>query len=247
MNEEKEHYWPEDWFNKDYLKLYDYRNSQEAKKQVDFLVKALGLSGKERVLDLCCGAGRHSIEFAMRGFEVLGVDSSSDLIKEGWHQLEKLPELPVKFKVKDIRNLKNIGEFDLVISMFTSFFGYFADDLQNAELFDIARQHLPKDGQFFLDYLHPSKVKRDFKKFEERIVDGEKVIIQKAFLNDNIIVRTIKFPDKTYEERVKLYEREEIEEMIMQRRFCIEHIWNDFDWNPWRPDGDRQLFHCRAV
>ncbi|MBT4816155.1 MAG: class I SAM-dependent methyltransferase, partial [Lentisphaerae bacterium] len=42
--------------------------------QVDFLVDELKLSGSERVLDLACGFGRHSLELARRGYSVTGVD-----------------------------------------------------------------------------------------------------------------------------------------------------------------------------
>jgi 2-polyprenyl-3-methyl-5-hydroxy-6-metoxy-1,4-benzoquinol methylase len=42
--------------------------------QVDFIIRALELTGRERVLDLACGYGRHALELARRGFSVTGAD-----------------------------------------------------------------------------------------------------------------------------------------------------------------------------
>jgi D-alanine-D-alanine ligase len=48
--------------------------------EVDFVVKALDLSPGMRVLDVGCGFGRHSLELARRGYQVLGIDPSSAMI-----------------------------------------------------------------------------------------------------------------------------------------------------------------------
>lgn len=47
---------------------------EHTREEVDFVVEALALEGGERVLDLACGYGRHSLELARRGYDVVGVD-----------------------------------------------------------------------------------------------------------------------------------------------------------------------------
>ena len=42
---------------------------EDTNRQVDFLIKQLHLKGTEKILDLACGFGRHSLEFARRGHE----------------------------------------------------------------------------------------------------------------------------------------------------------------------------------
>ncbi len=49
--------------------------------EVNFLEKILGLEPGDRVLDLGCGAGRHAIEFALRGYRVVGIDISPWLLR----------------------------------------------------------------------------------------------------------------------------------------------------------------------
>ena len=68
-----------DWYKK--IWTLDIQNQswvEDTKKQVDFLIEKLKLCGDERVLDLACGFGRHSLELAGRGFDVTGIDITAD-------------------------------------------------------------------------------------------------------------------------------------------------------------------------
>lgn len=51
-------------------------------EEVNFLVEELKLSPRSCILDMGCGTGRHSIELARRGYQVTGVDFSSDMLAE---------------------------------------------------------------------------------------------------------------------------------------------------------------------
>lgn len=56
-----------DWYKK--IWTLDIQNQswvEDTMRQVDFLVEKLNLTGNERILDLACGFGRHSLEFARR-------------------------------------------------------------------------------------------------------------------------------------------------------------------------------------
>lgn len=51
-----------------------------------FLIDQLKLQGNERILDLACGYGRHSLELARRGYDVTGIDITSEYIKYATEQ-----------------------------------------------------------------------------------------------------------------------------------------------------------------
>lgn len=237
--------WYRNWFNEDYLKLYAHRTLEEAKQQVEFLEKALELKGDEKILDLGCGMGRHSIAFAIKGYTVTGVDASEYLIKQAKHKLAENPTLPVTFIHADIKESPPIGTFDLIISMFTSF-GYFDEDKDNQEILSIVRKHLNPGGQFFLDYLHPFHVKKTLKPYEKKTVEGESVEIKIKIEND-MAIKNITFPERRYQERVKLYARNQIQRMLQAVGFVTVDVWNDYQGNPWRPDGERQLFRVKIL
>jgi D-alanine-D-alanine ligase len=70
----EEHVHPEWWrniFNYLYLKTdADVVDDQNITRQeVDLLCEAFKLAPEDRILDLCCGQGRHALELARRGFK----------------------------------------------------------------------------------------------------------------------------------------------------------------------------------
>ncbi|MFQ6078161.1 MAG: class I SAM-dependent methyltransferase [Thermodesulfobacteriota bacterium] len=70
--------WIVDFFTEEFKQVgFNAKSCEKTKTEVDFMVEALELTGAERILDLCCGVGRHFIEFAKRGFQVVGLDCTS--------------------------------------------------------------------------------------------------------------------------------------------------------------------------
>jgi SAM-dependent methyltransferase len=49
--------------------------------EVDFLEKALAPPPGASLLDIPCGSGRHSVELALRGYRMTGIDLSDDFLK----------------------------------------------------------------------------------------------------------------------------------------------------------------------
>lgn len=233
--------WYTCWFNKDYMKLYAYRDQIQADQEVSFIISALQLKGNERILDLGCGTGRHSLSLAAKGYDVVGVDISKPLIDEAKKKLEGLNP---RFVVADIFELPDLGQFDLVLNLFTSF-GYFKDDKDNLKMLKIARSCLKPNGKFILDYLHPREVLTNLIPRVEQTIAGEKVVITKEILGDRVI-KSIEFPGRRYQEKVKLYDRNQIELFLRAAGFAVVQVWNDYLGNPWKIDGDRQIFLCVA-
>src|SRR4028119_1781838 len=67
-----------DFLREEYLQ---YGFTQGTRGEVDFLVETLQLPGSARILDVGCGAGRHSLELARRGFVTVGIDISAGLVE----------------------------------------------------------------------------------------------------------------------------------------------------------------------
>lgn len=49
--------------------------------EVEFLIRELGMSEGDTVLDIGCGTGRHSVELSRRGFRCTGIDQSPDMLE----------------------------------------------------------------------------------------------------------------------------------------------------------------------
>ncbi|MCG3171988.1 MAG: D-alanine--D-alanine ligase [Myxococcota bacterium] len=126
-------------------------NPANTSHDIELLIAIAGLKPEHRILDLCCGQGRHSIELARRGYaHVTGVDQSRYLLRVA-RQRARSPGLKIRFIESDARALPlSSGAFDCVAVMGNSF-GYFPtgeDDL--AVLREIHRVLAP-EGTVVLD------------------------------------------------------------------------------------------------
>lgn len=231
------HPWYRSWFNDDYLRLYPHRSQQEAESQITFLCEKIPLQLPMRILDLGCGAGRHTLSLASRGFEVVGIDQSETLIDRAEKACSALPN--ASLIQQDMRDPLP-GSFDAILCLFTSF-GYFEEDEENRRILQNAYDSLVSGGVFVLDYLHPDEVRRTITPKSTQRLDGQDVLIEKEIIG-NVVVKTIHFPSKTYQERVTLYSRHQVEQLLTQCGFEVLDVWNDFQGHAWREEGDRQIF-----
>ena len=90
------------------------RASREKMRSRMLLHLPKDLSGK-RILDAGCGAGQFSIELALRGANVLGIDISSNLIEIAKKRLPKNLKENAEFITSDM--MQNHGGFDYAILM----------------------------------------------------------------------------------------------------------------------------------
>lgn len=106
-----------------------YAFTKGTASEVDFLMEELMLSSGMRLLDVGCGPGRHALEFARRGLEVVGVDISDDFTEIARAQASK-EGLPASFFVQDAHSLPFGEEFDATVSLCEGAFGLGLDDLE---------------------------------------------------------------------------------------------------------------------
>jgi ubiquinone/menaquinone biosynthesis C-methylase UbiE len=131
--------------------------------EVDFLVSTLQLSAGDKVLDLACGTGRHSVELAARGMDVTGIDFNRAALDVAEGAAEKSGVAP-RFVELDMRELQSGERFDAVICFWTSF-GYFEDEADDLRVAQRVAAALAPGGRFLLE-LHVKETV--FPRFQER-------------------------------------------------------------------------------
>ena len=235
--------WFEDWFNSDeYLTVYAHRDQTEAKKLLRLILQKVRLSDDSRILDLACGAGRHSIAFANLGYAVTAIDLSESLLKIGRQESLRLG-VSVDFKKQDIRSVKVDGLFQLVLNLFTSF-GYFEKDEENFGIFRTAYRYLYKEGYFVFDFLNESYVKNHLVPFSQDEKNGC-IIKQTRSIENGCVVKKIelRFGEKqqSFFEKVKLYNYNTLINELQKTGFTIMGLYGDYDGGKFNKETSSRL------
>ncbi len=150
------------WYKK--IWTLDIKNMgwvEETKKQVDFIWNALGLKGRERILDLACGFGRHSLELARRGCEVVGVDITKEYVEDA-DENARSGGLSAVFIPGDVRDIAFDREFDAVLNMADGAIGYLENDDENMKIFMRAAAALKRGGKQLIDICNADYARRHF-------------------------------------------------------------------------------------
>lgn len=153
-----------DWYKKIWtLKIKEMSWVEETSKQVDFIEDVLGLKGHEKILDLACGYGRHSIELAKRGYDVTGYDITESYVEDANKTAQSLG-LSTKFYQSDIRDISCNETFDVILNLADGAIGYLEDDEENLKIFDVIAKHLKPNGQSLIDICNKDYALKHFPK-----------------------------------------------------------------------------------
>lgn len=125
------------------------QTDESTSKDVAFLARQLPLPRYERLLDLCCGYGRHAFRLAERGYQVTGLDRDEEAIAEAGRRMRAARQ-QVTYLIGDMREVGELpGTFDAVINLWQSL-AYF-DEATNAALLRQIRSKLTPGGRFIVD------------------------------------------------------------------------------------------------
>lgn len=240
--------WFKDWFNTDeYLNVYQHRNESDAEAHIKLILDNIILPDKAKILDMACGAGRHSIILARKKFNVTAVDLSEKLLSVAL-KLSQLENLEIKFIHTDIRNFSTDEKFDLVLNLFTSF-GYFEEDDENFAVLKKAYDLLNNKGYFVLDFFNSEFITKNLIEFTSEKIQNSQIIQHRKIQDKRVIKKIIiATPDnkREYEESVRMFTYEELKMMLIKIGFDIYKTFGDFLGNNFdNSESPRLIFICR--
>ncbi|MDH5490589.1 MAG: methyltransferase domain-containing protein [Myxococcales bacterium] len=228
-----EHHLPPEWwrplFGAVYLKTDGdvVEDSTLTEVEVDDIVRMLELGPDDRILDLCCGQGRHSMELARRGHAgVVGIDRSRYLVRLARRRAKK-EGLSLRFHEGDARRVGSRRErFDAALLLGNSF-GYFdkADDDQ--KVLEGVRRVLRPGGKILMDVADGEWMRTNFEARSWEWLDASHFVCRERSLSADrsklvsreVVVHSDKgvIVDQFYAER--LYEAQAIEELLTRAGF----------------------------
>ncbi|MCB0731826.1 MAG: class I SAM-dependent methyltransferase [Ignavibacteriae bacterium] len=222
--------WYKDWFSSDYyLEVYKHRNFEDTENLVELILSNTDIKPDAKILDAACGAGRYSIKFAERGFDVTGFDLSKSMLEIAENEAS-IRNLKIDFQHYDLRHFKSEKKFNLVLSLFTSF-GYFESDDENFLFPQNAYNYLKEKGYYILDYLNKGYLETNLVENSEKFVEDNK-ITETRFIKNNRIQKKIIISNgeenKEYLESVKLYSYEEIVKNFENIGFNVKKVFGNY-------------------
>lgn len=134
----------------------------------DYLINKLKLKKGTKILDVCCGVGRHSIPLARKGFHVTGVDISKKYLDQAREQALRESLDNIQFIESDARSIDFKGEYDLALNMFSSL-GYFTDPKDDHKVIEGIYKSLKPGGLAVLEIYNSERllaVLGEFKKYD---------------------------------------------------------------------------------
>lgn len=220
--------WFEEWFGEEYLALYPHRDEAEAEQAVRLVASTTGFRTGWRVLDVACGAGRHARAFRRAGARCFGVDLSATLLR----MAQRMTDAPLVRA--DMRRLPiRPASMDLTVNLFTSF-GYFDRDAEHRLALGEMVSTVRPGGWFVIDFLNPATVRRGLVARENVTLNGRDVEVRRELsADDHHVTKTILTPDgRRFREQVRLFEPDEIRDMLADLGVRVEHSYGDYAGGP---------------
>jgi len=235
--------WFAEWFNSPYYHiLYKNRDDQEAAAFIERLCAFLKLTPESSILDLACGAGRHSRVLHQLGYKVSGCDLSPNSIAEA----KANSSAEIDFYVHDMR-LPLPHKYDAILNLFTSI-GYFKELEDNLQVFESVSKGLNANGTFVIDFMNCNKIVREMKPRYVLTIDDITFHIKKEISHGRIL-KTITFEDKGesyfFQEKVQVLTYEIFEDLLTKAGFKIKTVFGSYKLDAYDAEqSDRLILIC---
>lgn len=213
-----------------------------AAEQVEQVEALLAMEPPLRVLDLCCGPGRHTLALARRGYRVLGVDRTEHYLEEARRRADE-EGLDIDLAHSDMREFVEPEAFDVAINMLTSF-GYFPDPEDDRRVIANLFASLVPGGRMVLDTVGKEILARIWEDREWRERDGDFYLYERRVLDDWSWIenRWIRIDiDERHEYTVghRLFSAYELKGLLVEAGFADVKAYGDLSGRPYDTEARR--------
>lgn len=223
--------------------LFSDERWENAPSEVNFMEEMLELEPGDKILDLCCGVGRHAIYFAQDGFNVMGLDLSKVYLDIAAKKAAKLG-VDVEWLKADMREIPFENEFDGIVNVFTSF-GYFHDQDENQKVLDNVYKALKPGGRFLIELMNRDYLIKNFQTSSWAEVDGGYVLEERSFdpYHDMLYNRWIIIRENGEVEELPfshhIYSAYKLNQMLHKAGFVVEEYFGDLTGIPFVMESKR--------
>lgn len=228
-----ERHLPSDWWRTLFTSLYlktdgdVVENDKNTARDVELLIRAAGLEPNDRILDLCCGQGRHCLELARRGYRYIhGIDRSRYLVRLARKRARQVG-LSVQFQEGDARKFRLPESSFHCVALMGNSFGYFDREEDDLAVLRLVMRVLRSGGVIAMDLVDGEWMRTHFERRSWEWVDANHFVCRERSLASDgvrlvsreVVVHAERgvIADQFYAER--LYTRERIGDLLEQAGF----------------------------
>ena len=232
--------WYKDWFNTKYYHiLYKNRDFREAEDFIRALAKHLAIPEHSKILDLACGKGRHSVYLNKLGYDVTGIDLSSESIEEA----KKYSAEGLNFLEGDMRDTYKSTHFNYIFNLFTSF-GYFQEWEDNFAVVQSIAEGLMLNGIGVIDYLNAHLVRSSLPDQNETTIDD--IVFQtKKFEENGMVHKEIHFKEEgshyTFKESVQLFELDDFNAFLTKAGLELLNVFGNYKLDDFDKEHSKRM------
>ncbi len=236
-----------DWFENEQFWLqyapimFDPPRWAEAGAVAQGIVKMAGLTPETaadtHILDAGCGLGRISVELALCGARVTGVDLIRPFL-DAAAETAKSENVTIEWVQADLRTFNRPAAFDSAVNIYTSF-GYCKTIEEDALILRNIARSLKSGGVFIIEMLGREIAVRDFTAGEWFDRGGYTVLTEFSVEGawEGLRSRWMLYQkdglkcDHTFVQR--LYSAVELKALLLSAGFKTVEIYGDFDYSPY--------------
>jgi SAM-dependent methyltransferase len=209
-----------------------------------------------KVLDACCGPGRHSLELASRGYLVTGIDITEPYLAAARESAIAWGVAPsdlaagrgagaalgvARFERADLRRFHGRRHYALALNLYTSF-GYFRDLREDLAALRSLRRSLAPGGALVLEMNGKETAVRDYIRSEEYERGGWKVRTENEVVGPWegmrfrwILTRPGERVDRSF--TLRLYSGTELARALSEAGFSDIRLFGGLDGSPYDQDA----------
>jgi SAM-dependent methyltransferase len=221
-----------------------FRSNEITVREAEQILTLVHPAPGAAVLDLCCGPGRHSLEFARRGFRVTGVDRTARYLTTARAAATR-EGLTVEFVQEDMRHFHRPAAFDLALNLFSSF-GYFEDIADDLRVLRQLHGSLKPGGQVLLEMAGKEPLAHTFQpRTWHRHVERDEYLLEERIIRDgwrwieNHWIWMRGPEQKVFTWQIRLYSGAELTDLLAEAGFARVQLYGSLAGTPYDQTAQR--------
>ena len=201
------------------------------------------------VLDLACGTGNFTIGLAGKGYDMIGIDNSAEMLSRA---RDKAGDKPILFSLQDMRHFELYGTVDACICMVDSI-NYLLEEDELSAAFGLVYNYLNPGGLFVFDIntLHKFRHVLGENSFSD-VSDDDTIVWENYFdeetrINEYMVNIFAARSDGLYERHEEVhqqraYEKDDIVQRLTQAGFDVLGVYDTLRFEPPTEESEKIFF-----